>query len=125
MHISIHYTIIINFEQILITLYFIAMKVLSIGNYGINFPMYGVLFQYFHLIYNRLMNVFCIFSRSDIFELFDMIMLLSQGNIVYYGKANQMVEYFTELGYPCPELTNPCDFYGLYILIWNFSDTQI
>ena len=39
-------------------------------------------------------------------------MLLSQGDVVYYGKAHQMVDYFTGLGYPCPEFTNPCDYYG-------------
>ena len=50
--------------------------------------------------------------RSDIFELFDLIMLMSQGNMVYFGQAVQMVDHFTRLGFPCPELTNPCDFYG-------------
>ena len=54
----------------------------------------------------------CLDFRSDIFELFDMTMLLSQGNMMYYGKAAQMIPYFTEVGYPCPPLTNPCDFYG-------------
>ena len=52
------------------------------------------------------------FFRSDIFELFDMVLILSKGNMVYYGLAENMVNYFTTLGHPCPQLTNPCDFYG-------------
>lgn len=49
--------------------------------------------------------------RSDIFELFDMVLILSKGNMVYNGRAENMVNYFTNLGHPCPSLTNPCDFY--------------
>ncbi|KAJ8308063.1 hypothetical protein KUTeg_012937 [Tegillarca granosa] len=49
--------------------------------------------------------------RSDIFELFDVIMIMSRGKVLYFGKAERMVEDFTRFGYPCPELTNPCDFY--------------
>lgn len=54
--------------------------------------------------------------RSDIFELFDVIMIMSRGKVVYFGKAEKMVDDFTRFGYPCPELTNPCDFYGMYVL---------
>ena len=50
--------------------------------------------------------------RSDIFELFDQILLLSQGRMIYFGLARELIPYFTNLGYPCPELTNPCDYYG-------------
>ncbi|XP_064623531.1 ATP-binding cassette sub-family G member 8-like [Lineus longissimus] len=49
--------------------------------------------------------------RSNIFELFDQVMVLSQGNMVYHGLAKEMEGYFHRLGYPCPELTNPCDFF--------------
>ena len=31
--------------------------------------------------------------------------------MVYAGQAGAMLEYFTSIGYPCPSLTNPCDFY--------------
>lgn len=53
--------------------------------------------------------------RSDIFELFDLVMILSRGRMVYFGKATEMVPYFTSIGYPCPSLTNPCDYYGAYL----------
>ncbi|KAK3093563.1 hypothetical protein FSP39_017341 [Pinctada imbricata] len=49
--------------------------------------------------------------RSDIFDLFDLVMILSRGQMVYFGKASNMVQYFTGIGFPCPILTNPCDFY--------------
>ncbi|XP_076099071.1 ATP-binding cassette sub-family G member 8-like [Mytilus galloprovincialis] len=49
--------------------------------------------------------------RSDIFELFDRVMIMTKGNVVYNGEAAKMVDYFTNLGYPCPHLTNPGDYY--------------
>ncbi|GFO03833.1 ATP-binding cassette sub-family g member 8-like [Plakobranchus ocellatus] len=49
--------------------------------------------------------------RFDIFSMIDSLMILSSGSVVYDGPANQMVDYFTSLGFPCPEHTNPCDFY--------------
>ncbi|XP_063683451.1 ATP-binding cassette sub-family G member 8-like [Bolinopsis microptera] len=49
--------------------------------------------------------------RSDIFELFDLMTILSDGHVVYAGQAKAMLDYFTLIGYPCPPLTNPCDFY--------------
>ncbi|XP_060071936.1 ATP-binding cassette sub-family G member 8-like [Ylistrum balloti] len=49
--------------------------------------------------------------RSDIFELFDLMMIMTSGRQVYFGEANKMVDYFTEKGFPCPALTNPCDYY--------------
>lgn len=58
--------------------------------------------------------------RSNIFELFDLVMLLSGGRMVYFGKASNMVSYFTRLNYPCPELTNPCDYYGKLLPVLFF-----
>lgn len=49
--------------------------------------------------------------RFDIFSMIDSLMILSSGRVVYDGPANQMVDYFASLGFPCPEHTNPCDFY--------------
>lgn len=50
--------------------------------------------------------------RSDIFQLFDLVVLLSSGSAVYCGQAKDMVPYFTALGYPCPRYCNPSDYYG-------------
>lgn len=50
--------------------------------------------------------------RFDIFNTVDDVMILSKGHVVYNGGARDMVGYFTSLGFPCPDLTNPCDFYS-------------
>lgn len=49
--------------------------------------------------------------NSDIFEMFDRLVLLAKGKIIYFNMANKSVQYFNEIGYMCPELSNPCDFF--------------
>lgn len=48
---------------------------------------------------------------SDIFSMFDQIGILSHGEVVYFGGAEEMVPYFTDIGYPCNAYTNPLDRY--------------
>uniref|UniRef100_A0A3Q1JJT8 ATP-binding cassette sub-family G member 8 n=1 Tax=Anabas testudineus TaxID=64144 RepID=A0A3Q1JJT8_ANATE len=60
---------------------------------------------------NRLVLLSVHQPRSDIFQLFDLVVLLSSGSAVYCGAAREMVPYFTALGYPCPRYCNPSDFY--------------
>jgi len=49
--------------------------------------------------------------RSNIFSLFDTIMVLGLGgNICYLGPAKECVNYFSKLNFICPKLTNPADF---------------
>ncbi|TKS85920.1 ATP-binding cassette sub-family G member 8 [Collichthys lucidus] len=60
---------------------------------------------------NRLVLLSVHQPRSDIFQLFDLVVLLSSGSAVYCGAARDMVAYFTALGYPCPRYCNPSDFY--------------
>ena len=57
--------------------------------------------------------------QTKIFHLFDDLMLLKAGLVVYYGPAGKTVDFFAEAGkiliiilttgYPCPPLTNPAD----------------
>lgn len=61
---------------------------------------------------NRLILLSVHQPRSDIFQLFELVVLLSSGSPVYCGPAHDMVPYFTALGYPCPRYCNPSDFYG-------------
>lgn len=61
---------------------------------------------------NRLVLLSVHQPRSDIFQLFDLVVLLSSGSAVYFGAAQDMVSYFTSLGHPCPRYCNPSDFYG-------------
>ena len=50
--------------------------------------------------------------RSDIFQLFDYVMLLSKGQVVYFGESrNVILSYFERIDYPCPEDMNPADFF--------------
>ena len=61
---------------------------------------------------NRLVLLSVHQPRSDIFQLFDLVVLLSSGSAAYCGAARDMVPYFTALGHPCPRYCNPSDFYG-------------
>ncbi|KAF2072567.1 hypothetical protein CYY_006116 [Polysphondylium violaceum] len=49
--------------------------------------------------------------RSDIFKLFDQVMLLSKGQLVYLGPATEMVNHFSRLNFVCPKLENPADYF--------------
>ncbi|KAI8801457.1 putative ABC transporter [Cladochytrium replicatum] len=44
------------------------------------------------------------------FELFDKLILLSQGKTVYNGAVSDLPTYFSESGYPIPTYTNPAEF---------------
>ncbi|KAL3698082.1 hypothetical protein R1sor_012158 [Riccia sorocarpa] len=46
---------------------------------------------------------------SEVFELFDMLCLLSNGKTVYFGEAHSANEFFSSVGFPCPALRNPSD----------------
>uniref|UniRef100_A0A8C4W0U3 ATP-binding cassette sub-family G member 8 n=1 Tax=Gopherus evgoodei TaxID=1825980 RepID=A0A8C4W0U3_9SAUR len=60
---------------------------------------------------NRLVLLSVHQPRSDIFQLFDLVLLMTSGTTIYSGTARDMVQYFTEIGYPCPKYSNPADFY--------------
>ncbi|CAF4254602.1 unnamed protein product, partial [Adineta steineri] len=47
--------------------------------------------------------------QSKIFNLFDSLILLKEGNIIYQGPRNQAMETFQAAGFPCPLYTNPAD----------------
>mmetsp|Transcript_47254 Transcript_47254/g.118992 ORF Transcript_47254/g.118992 Transcript_47254/m.118992 type:complete len:667 (-) Transcript_47254:105-2105(-) len=49
--------------------------------------------------------------NSQVYGLFDKLMLLSRGEIVYFGDAARAVDFFEESGYPLPPRTNPADFF--------------
>ncbi|GFO10245.1 ATP-binding cassette sub-family g member 5 [Plakobranchus ocellatus] len=49
--------------------------------------------------------------RSEIFNMFDRIGILTTGQLAYLGPPSLMVPYFTDIGHPCPRNENPCDFY--------------
>ncbi|KAJ2000283.1 hypothetical protein GGI04_002507 [Coemansia thaxteri] len=49
--------------------------------------------------------------NANMLNCFDRILLLSQGHLVYFGSANEAIEYFEAKGFPCPLRQNPADFF--------------
>ncbi|XP_063965625.1 uncharacterized protein LOC129275898 [Lytechinus pictus] len=47
---------------------------------------------------------------SRVFKLFDRLLLLSEGQVVYFGAADKVVDYFARLGLQCPQHYNPADY---------------
>ena len=47
---------------------------------------------------------------SAMFKKFDQLMLLASGRVVYYGPANDALNYFEKLGYSCEQYCNPAEF---------------
>ncbi|KAI9080740.1 hypothetical protein K1719_037253 [Acacia pycnantha] len=52
---------------------------------------------------------------SDVFHLFDDLLLLSGGETVYFGEANMALEFFANAGFPCPTRRNPPDHFLLCV----------
>lgn len=48
---------------------------------------------------------------SELFDLFDDLLLLAKGHVVYHGPTAESVEYFAALGYRVPPRTNPTEYF--------------
>ena len=60
--------------------------------------------------YNRTIVLTIHQPRSNIVALFDRLVLLAKGKMVYSGKYKLCQEYFSDLGYPCPPGFNIADY---------------
>ena len=49
--------------------------------------------------------------NTEIFFLFDYLSLLARGKIIYFNEAKHSVEYFNSIGFACPEMSNPADYF--------------
>ncbi|KAG8443620.1 hypothetical protein GDO86_008968 [Hymenochirus boettgeri] len=49
--------------------------------------------------------------RSELFRVFDKIAIMSCGELIFCGEPEEMISFFDECGYECPEHSNPFDFY--------------
>jgi ABC-type multidrug transport system ATPase subunit len=66
--------------------------------------------------YNRTV-IFTIHQpRSNIVSLFDQLILLAQGRLVYSGEAAKAYEYLERIGHPCPPGFNIADFMSTCLL---------
>lgn len=48
---------------------------------------------------------------SEIFEQFDRLLIMVQGNIVYQGQAKDSMAYFESIGFKIKKHCNPTDYY--------------
>lgn len=48
--------------------------------------------------------------QYKLFALFDNLILLKSGDIVYLGSNESVLPFFLKAGFKCPEHTNPADF---------------
>lgn len=49
--------------------------------------------------------------RSSIFNMFDKLLILSEGRTMYFGDGGAAVNYFSSLGHQCPSVFNPSDYF--------------
>lgn len=74
--------------------------------------------------YNRTV-VFTIHQpRSNIVALFDQLVVLAMGRLIYSGEFSKCHDYFTAIGQPCPPGFNIADFLskfasGAYLTIYS------
>eukprot|EP01134_Creolimax_fragrantissima_P002562 CFRG2562T1 len=46
---------------------------------------------------------------SDVFFMSSRLMLLARGNVAYFGGTEDSIDYFSSIGYPVKQFTNPAD----------------
>ncbi|WJX78382.1 hypothetical protein P8452_61611 [Trifolium repens] len=51
----------------------------------------------------------------ETFNIFDDLLLLSNGETVYFGEANMALKFFADAGFPCPIKRNPSDHFLMSI----------
>jgi ABC-type multidrug transport system ATPase subunit len=62
-------------------------------------------------------TVICVIHQpsSEIYDVFDDVVFMCKGKIVYHGPVTKVVEYFASRGFVCPSDYNPAD-YVMYVL---------
>ncbi|XP_061602183.1 ATP-binding cassette sub-family G member 5 [Cololabis saira] len=63
---------------------------------------------------NRIVIVTIHQPRSELFRVFSRIAIMSRGELVFCGQPDEMVDFFSQCGYECPEYCNPFDIYVDY-----------
>ncbi|XP_034464763.1 ATP-binding cassette sub-family G member 5 [Hippoglossus hippoglossus] len=60
---------------------------------------------------NRIVIVTIHQPRSELFRVFSRIAIMSRGELVFCGQPGEMVDFFSQCGYECPDYCNPFDIY--------------
>jgi len=61
--------------------------------------------------------------NSFVFSLFQNIILLADQKIIYNGPHNQIVPYFSDKGFPCPQYSNPAE--HVITVLSNSDNTKL
>eukprot|EP00960_Hanusia_phi_P064748 765901-Hanusia_phi.AAC.1 len=62
---------------------------------------------------------------SDIFHMFDNLLLLANGQILYQGPSRLCMDYFAQRGSPCPQFTNPADHIFMKVLNDQLASSEL
>lgn len=78
---------------------------------------YNVVTTLRELAHQHSRTVICTIHQpsSDIYHLFDDLLLLGHGRVIYKGPVSEAVSYFSKLDYCCPPYTNPADYFFMHI----------
>eukprot|EP00475_Leptophrys_vorax_P023598 TRINITY_DN3229_c0_g1_i3.p1 TRINITY_DN3229_c0_g1~~TRINITY_DN3229_c0_g1_i3.p1 ORF type:complete len:687 (+),score=141.68 TRINITY_DN3229_c0_g1_i3:16-2076(+) len=62
--------------------------------------------------------------RSQIWKMFDKLLLLSDGKTMFFGPSRDVIPFFSNAGFPCPTHFNPADFFLDLVAIDYRSSTK-
>eukprot|EP00826_Nyctotherus_ovalis_P046225 TRINITY_DN51_c0_g1_i3.p1 TRINITY_DN51_c0_g1~~TRINITY_DN51_c0_g1_i3.p1 ORF type:complete len:700 (-),score=192.14 TRINITY_DN51_c0_g1_i3:124-2223(-) len=62
--------------------------------------------------------------NSEIYAMFDKLMILALGRIIYFSSAKEAVPYFDRLGYICPKQVNPAEHFMKILSAENFMKPE-
>lgn len=65
--------------------------------------------QYVH-VFNSTMVVSLLQPAPETFDLFDDVILLSEGHVIYQGPRENILEFLESMGFKCPERKGVADF---------------
>ena len=71
------------------------------------------------------MTILCTIHQpsSEVFHVFDKLLLLSKGKTVYFGNNDDAIPYFAKMGYPVPQFCNPADHF-MTLVNTDFEDAK-
>ena len=61
----------------------------------------------------------------ETYDQFDKLMLLAKGKIIYFNHKDNAVSYFKNIGFECPPLTTPSDYFMSIMSIEHIEKEDI